>query len=70
MSDFYEDLKAIRVHQIASGSLQNLFLIKSSKKIFRDFRFFSLEFKCFYLKYLKIVFFKGATPSHDDYGKT
>ena len=40
MSDFYEDLEAIRVHQIASGCLQNVFPIKSSKKISRFFDFF------------------------------
>ena len=28
MSDFIEDLEAIRVHQIASGCLQNVFPIK------------------------------------------
>jgi hypothetical protein len=38
MSGFYEDLKAIKVHQIASGCPQNLFLIKSPKKYFRNFR--------------------------------
>jgi hypothetical protein len=38
MSDFYEDLKAIRVHQIASGCLQNVFLIKSTNKnFFKEF---------------------------------
>jgi hypothetical protein len=31
MSDFNEDLEAIRVHQIPSGCLQNVFPIKSSK---------------------------------------
>jgi hypothetical protein len=44
MSDFNEDLTAIRVHQIASGCLQNVFLIKSTKKFFRNFRVFSKYF--------------------------
>jgi hypothetical protein len=35
MSDFYEDLEAIRVHQIASGCLQNVFFSKFSR--FFDF---------------------------------
>jgi hypothetical protein len=32
MSDFIEDLKEIRVHQIALECLQNVFPIKSSNK--------------------------------------
>jgi hypothetical protein len=47
MSDFYEDLKAIRVHQIASVCLQNVFLIKSTKKNSKFSRFFDFFSKYF-----------------------
>jgi hypothetical protein len=40
MSGFIEDLEAIRVHQIASECLQNVFSIKSSKTNFEIFAFF------------------------------
>jgi hypothetical protein len=39
MSDFYEDLETIRLHQIAPGYLQNVFAIISLKKI-PNFRVF------------------------------
>jgi hypothetical protein len=59
MSNFYEDLKAIRVHQMASGCLQNVFLIKSTKKFFRNFRVFSIFFKVFFSEFSqKILFVK------------
>ena len=45
MSDFYEDLKAIRVHQIASGCFQNVFRIKSTKQKFESFRIFLIFFR-------------------------
>jgi hypothetical protein len=48
MSDFNEDLEAIRVHQIASGCLQNVFPIEFSIKIFRNFRVFQLFLKIFF----------------------
>jgi hypothetical protein len=44
MSDFYEDLETIKMHQIASGCQQNLFPIKSTKQIFRFFQRFFSEF--------------------------
>ena len=48
MSDFYGDQEAIRVHQIASRCLENIFLIKSSKSLFRNFRVFSNYFRYFF----------------------
>jgi hypothetical protein len=37
MSDFYEDLEAIRVHQIASGCQQNLFLFHKINNFLTSF---------------------------------
>jgi hypothetical protein len=47
MSDFYEDLEAIRVHQIDSGCLQNVIRIKSSKKNYEIFAFFDFFLSIF-----------------------
>ena len=59
MSDFYGDLEAIRVHQIASECQQNLFPIKSPKKYIRNFRVFSIFFQEFFSECSqKILFVK------------
>jgi hypothetical protein len=57
MSDFYEDLEAINVHQIASESLQNVFPIEFKNNFFSKFSVFSIFLKVFLSEFIKKMLF-------------